>query len=249
MTTSTTIKPHTLFESMLYHLLPGVLIGLVYYLLAPVVRSWGYPTVMALNLTSIIILAPVELGILFWQAKKHTGHFRPAELIPYWEKLPWWQYLIWIPIIFVVSGLIMTLFNPINTWLAGWFSWIPESLHVGMGLSADFTRTKLVQTYLLFFALVVIAAPTIEELYFRGFLLPRMPEKLGWARPIVHSLLFALYHVWSPWMFLARTAAVLPLIFGLRWKKNLTLAIVVHWLMNSIDFIMGVVFILGMGGG
>jgi hypothetical protein len=95
---------------------------------------------------------------------------------------------------------------------------------------------------------VVIGAPAVEELYFRGFLLPRLPEKLGWGAPLVHSLLFALYHIWSPWMFLARTVALLPLIFVVRWKKNLLLAILAHWLINAIDLIMAVVFILGMGG-
>jgi hypothetical protein len=248
MTVPGDLRKHTLLESIAYHLIPGVMVGLAYYLLAPVVREAGYPTVMALNLTAILVLIPVELGILFWQGRQRNGRWSLDGILAYQDPLPWWGYMLWVLVIFVASGLIMTLFTPVNDWLAGWFAWIPENLRVGMGLSAAFSRGKLIQTYAAFFFLVVIGAPAVEELYFRGFLLPRLPEKLGWGAPLVHSLLFALYHIWSPWMFLARTVALLPLIFVVRWKKNLLLAILAHWLINAIDLIMAVVFILGMGG-
>ena len=140
----------------------------------------------------------------------------------------------------------MTLLNPVSDYIKGWFNWIPENLHLEMGLTNDFSRSKLIQTYALHFVFIVIVAPLIEELYFRGFLLPRMPEKLGWSGPVMHSLLFALYHTWSPWMFLARTLALLPLIYIVRWKKNIYLGIGAHWLINSIDFVIGVIFILSM---
>lgn len=64
---------------------------------------------------------------------------------------------------------------------------------------------------------------------------------------LVHSLLFALYHVWSPWMVLARTLALLPLIYIVRLKRNIGLGMAAHWLINSIDFFVGVGFILAMG--
>ena len=115
-----------------------------------------------------------------------------------------------------------------------------------MGLSGDYDRSKLIQTYVLHFIFIIIVAPSVEEIYFRGFLLPRMPENLGWGKPILHSFLFALYHVWSPWMFPARTLALLPLIYIVRWKKNLYIGMVAHWLINSIDFFVGIAFILGM---
>jgi hypothetical protein len=48
-------------------------------------------------------------------------------------------------------------------------------------------------------------------------------------------------------MFLARTLALLPLIYIVKWKKNIFLGIGAHWLINSIDLVMGVLFILSMG--
>ena len=240
------IEKHTLIQSLLYHLVPGILIGAGYYALAPVVLRAGYPTVMALILTALFILVPLELGVLLWQGKQLNGKLTLKGVVCCREALPLHQYLLWVPVIFIASGAIITLLNPISAAMAAWFDWIPEPLRLGMGLSEEFSRSKLIQTYALHFVFIIFVAPTVEEWYFRGFLLQRMPQKLGWSGPFVHSLLFALYHVWSPWMVLARTLALLPLIFIVRWKKNIRLGMVAHWLINSIDFFVGVEFILAM---
>lgn len=62
------IRRHNWFESLVYHLLPGALIGAVYYLIVPFIQAAGYPSVMALIITAIIVLIPVELGVLFCMA-------------------------------------------------------------------------------------------------------------------------------------------------------------------------------------
>jgi len=60
------VRQHTLLESILYHLVPGILIGTVYALIVPAIRAAGYPSVMALALTAIFVLVPIELGVLGW---------------------------------------------------------------------------------------------------------------------------------------------------------------------------------------
>lgn len=246
--TQKAIQKHTVLESLLYHLAPGILIAAGYFPLAPLVQRAGYPPVMALVLTAIFILVPVELGILLWQGKQRVGKPTLAGVVRYRQPLPWHQYLLWAPVIFIASGVIITLLTPVSTAIEAWFDWIPQSMRLGMGLSPDYSRDKLIQTYALHFVFIIFVAPTVEEWYFRGFLLPRMPEDLGWSGPVVHSLLFALYHLWSPWMVLARTLGLLPLIYIVRWKKNLGLGIVAHWLINSIDFFVALGFILSMNG-
>ena len=51
--------------------------------------------------------------------------------------------------------------------------------------------------------LIGIIGPTVEELYFRGPLLPRIDRLGAWA-PVLNSGLFALYHFWSPWQLPVR---------------------------------------------
>lgn len=241
-----TLRQHTLVESVLYHLVPGILIGVGYLLIAPLTLKSGYPSVMALVLAAILVLIPLELGLLLWFGKRRNGTWSLKGVVLYRQKLPWTQYLLWVPIIFVASGVIMILSTPVNAYLASVFQCFPESFRLEMGFAGDISFNKLIMTYALHLIFIVFLAPAVEELYFRGFLLPRMPKKLRWAGPLVHSLLFALYHVWSPWMFVARTLALLPLIYVVRWKQNLYLGMGAHWLINSIDFVMGVSFILQM---
>ena len=247
ISTEKNYKVHSIAESLLLHILPGILIGAVYYLIVPAIERSGYPSVMALVVTAVFVLVPVELGVLLWQAQKRHGKLSLRGIVIYQQKLSLWQYLLWVPVIFAASGLIMTLLNPISTAMANWFDWIPEPFRLDMGFSTRFSREKLIWTYVLHFVFIIFIAPTVEEFYFRGFLLPRMPKEFGGLSPIAHSFLFALYHTWSPWMFLARTLALLPLIYIVQWKRNLYLGMFAHWLINSIDFVMGVIFIMQMG--
>ena len=123
------------------------------------------------------------------------------------------------------------------------FTWLPNSLHLDMGLGGEYSKSVLIVTYLFSFIFIVLIAPTVEELYFRGYLLPRMPSLRGWDT-LLHSALFALYHTWSPWMLVSRTVAMLPLIYVVKRKRNVYLGIIAHWLLNVVDIIVGVAFIL-----
>ena len=101
----------------------------------------------------------------------------------------------------------------------------------------------LSSSYLVFFLMIVLIAPILEELYFRGYLLPRM-ARIGIWGPVIHSVLFALYHVWSPWLAIGRALSVLPMVVVVQWKRNIYLGMAAHIIGNSIDAVAGVLFIL-----
>jgi membrane protease YdiL (CAAX protease family) len=46
---------------------------------------------------------------------------------------------------------------------------------------------------------VAFLAPVVEELVFRGLLLPRMRSTFGRSDIFANGLLFALYHLHQPW--------------------------------------------------
>jgi uncharacterized protein len=56
-----------------------------------------------------------------------------------------------------------------------------------------------------------------EELYFRGYLLPRLYRFGIWA-PLINISLFSLYHYWTPWGVLSRIVMLLPM--GLRTQSG-----------------------------
>ncbi|HLN54514.1 MAG TPA: CPBP family intramembrane glutamic endopeptidase [Bacteroidales bacterium] len=236
--------PHSLSKSILLHLLPGLLAGICYFSLAPIVRANGFPSIMAIILSGVLVLIPFELGFLIYR-QKATGKKLFGDVILYWKKIPFRQYFLFVPLVILLSGLLMKALGFTSGILMDLFRWIPADRLPDMGIGGTWNRSNLAVTYALFLVIIVFALPVLEEFYFRGFLLPRMPARLRGFAPVLHSLLFALYHTWTPWMVVTRTIAVLPLIYIVRRKQNLLIGIIAHCLLNSIDFIAGLVFLLG----
>ena len=239
----TSTKEHSLLKSVALHLLPGIFVGIAYFTLAPFVNEHGFPTAMALILAGVFVLAPFELGIIFFQ-KRSSGEKYLEGIIKYTQHIPVWQYFVWVSVILVFSGLIFSGFKFSSDFLITFFNWIPTDLFLDLGLDNEFNKQKLIITYVAFFLFMVIILPIIEEIYFRGYLLPRMPSKLQNYTVIIHSGLFAMYHTWTPWMFFIRTLALLPLIYIVKRKENILIGIIAHCILNSFDFIAAMIFIL-----
>ena len=231
---------HTILQSIILHLLPGVLIGAFYFLIRQPIHKMGYPSILALMLAIAGILVPFELGYLLLKGKQANGRYSLAGIISYRDRVPWWQIFLWSLLVFVVTGAIFTMLKPVeNVLQENLFSWVPV---LESGLSENYPKTVLIVTYVMVLLFGVIVGPLVEELYFRGYLLPRMPGKYA---PVFHSLLFAAYHVFTPWMIITRTIGLLPLIYAVK-RKNIYIGIIVHILLNSLDVVAAAVFIAGM---
>jgi len=192
--------------------------------------------------TIFLVLLPVELGYLFYAGKKLNGRFSLKGVVSYRVPIPTWQYFVWVPGLFLLLGLIFTVMKPMDAFFQRqFFAWIPT---LESGLKAGYSRGALIVAYIFTAIFGAVVGPTVEEMYFRGYLLPRMGYAGKWA-PLLHSFLFGLYHVWTPWMFLTRTLGMLPLAYAVRWR-NLNLSIIVHFLVNILDVVSGVVFIVAM---
>jgi membrane protease YdiL (CAAX protease family) len=244
MNQNDSVEQHSPARSVLLHLLPGFLIGGFYFAVIPFFHQRGYPSLMALLCALIVVLLPVELGYLLYEGKKKNGRFSLQGVVLYRTAIPIWQYFLWGFMLFALMGLIFTLMKPVDAFIQkNLYGWVPV---LESGLQAGYSRGALIVTYVMLAIFGAVVAPTVEELYFRGFLLPRMGYAGKWA-PLLHSFLFGLYHVWTPWMFLTRTVGMLPLTYAVR-RRNLNLAIVTHILVNFVDVIAGVSFIVGMSG-
>ena len=234
-------EEHSIWKSIILHLLPGILGGIVYFLIVNFMREQGFPSVSALIVAGVLVITPLELSILIFQSRKNKKKLF-GGFLAYLQPLPVWQYIVWVIIIIISSGLIITLFTPITDYLRGIFHWIPNEMILDMGLSGVYSKTALIVTYAFILIFVVLIGPAVEELYFRGYLLPRMSGKLS---NLQHSFLFAVYHVFTPWMIITRMIGLLPLIYVVK-KKNIYIGIIVHILVNLIDAVMGFAFIAGM---
>lgn len=235
-------EQHSPAQSLILHLLPGLLIAGGYFALVPTVHGLGYPSIISLMLTILLVLAPFELGYLLYRGKQKNERFSLDGIVLYRTPIPLWQYLLWIPGLFVALGAIFTALKPVDVFLQQTlFAWMPV---LESGLTDGYSKGALILTYSMVVVFGAFLGPVVEELYFRGYLLPRMGYAGKWA-PLLHSFLFALYHLWTPWMFVTRTFGMLPLAYAVRWR-NLNLAIIVHILVNLLDVVTAIVFIASM---
>lgn len=226
------IPQHSLAETIAYHLLPGVVILAGYVLITPFLRNAGLPSAMGISLVVLLVLIPLELGILYWQGKKRNGKFSLEGIVLNREKTPTPQFILWTFVALFAAVLCFALFSPLDKILLSLFAWLPNWFFINEDMTV-YSKTVQFVNWLLIFLLTGIAGPYVEELYFRGFLLPRLSWMKGWA-PLVEAFLFALYHFWSPWQLVTRTLAVLALVYIVNWKRDLRIGVAAHWLLNTV---------------
>ena len=232
-------RAHTLGQTLALHLLPGALLTALYFIIAPGVLRAGYPALMALLICILVVLIPFELGVMLDQGRKLTGRATLDGVVLNREPIPLWQYFVIVPALLIWGGLAFTMLNPVDDFLTRTlFAWMPAWNFSAALLPQVLQASKpaLITTLVFAFALNGILGPVIEELYFRGFLLPRISASRGWA-PLINVLLFSLYHFFSPWANVTRIVALVPLVYAVAWKRNLYLSMITHVLLNTLGML------------
>jgi len=223
-------------RQIMLHLVPGVLTALAYTALGPLFRRNGLPPILGFYAATLLVLVPFELGVPVLLERRGDEPARIEDVFRFRETPPTGQMallilgaFLWAGLVFVVAGT--ALVDPIKDAL---FSWVPEWYDLGHYLqSPAYGRPVRIVTWALGIVFAVIVGPIVEELYFRSYLLPRMRGLKGWA-PLVGAVLFALYHLWSPWQFAVRLVALLPMVYAVWWKRSVWIGIGAHCLVNLV---------------
>jgi hypothetical protein len=234
-----TPQAHTAWGSIAFHLIPGALLTAVYFAIAPAVMKAGYPSLMALLLCILVILLPVELGILLYEGRKLNGRWSLQGVVLNREPIPLWQYLVFVPPLLVWAAAAFILLTPVDAYfIRTLFAWMPAWATSSLSLASvtQYSHGAFLLPAVMAFILNGILGPVVEELYFRGFLLPRIPASRTWA-PLINVLLFSLYHLFSPWQNITRILALIPLVYVVSWKRNLYLSMITHCLLNTLGML------------
>lgn len=235
---------HSLPLSVVLHLVPGVLIVVAYLLIGePLVRSIGCPAFLGWAIALCLILVPLQAGLL-WLGYSRNGRFSLHGVLHYIDKpVPRGKL---IAMVTALIGWMMALgivLAPLNNFFKPFFSWLPYGNTGGSGNNTyldlhGYSHSVLLTTTLICLPLTGVSLPLIEELYFRGFLLPRIAH-LGRRAPILNTVLFALYHFWSPWVFISRVIFTFP-GYWFAWRyKDIRLSIGMHVGVTSIVATLG----------
>ena len=237
---------HSILKSVVLHLVPGLLALLAYILLARPIQAAGFPSIMAWLITALFITIPFELGYMLYQGQQLNGRLSLTKIILYRQPLKAGQIVLWTILTFMAVTILFIVAAPVTKLLQTTvFGWVPDWFMLDTGLEGEWSKSKLLIVNITSLFVSIIGIPIVEELYFRGYLLPRLSHLGIWAI-FLSSFLFALYHFTTPWMVVSRFLFTLPLAYLAYQKKNLTLVIVIHALGNSIEVILGFVYVLGM---
>lgn len=234
----------TLGKAIALHLLPGAAIMLTYIVLAWILRPFSLPALLPFLFAIPITLIPVELGYLLYQGKQRNGRYSLEGIVHYRQPLTMKKFIGYTLLTLVSMITLFLLLGFIDSlMLRHVFDWWPAWLMADYGTLMQGSTTLLVVGIILTMLLGNLVAPAIEELYFRGYLLPRL-ARYGRLGLILNGALFALYHFWSPWSAISRAIAVLPLGIAAR-KGNIYIPIAAHCLINTIGFLLILPVLLG----
>jgi hypothetical protein len=223
---------YSLWKVIFLHLVPGVPCTLAFLPTAWLVNRAGGSAYLAL-LLCIPLLLICEVGVLIIERKRIHWSWR-SIIVPRGSRgVLLLDILLSVAAIYVIAQVTAALASPSRTailgamaqWLPPWaiFSSIPagispSTLWLGLFLSG-------------------LATSTVEELYYRAFLLSRIPVSGRWA-PAVNAALHSICHFYSPWNYLVFFLAFLPLAYYVRLRGNVLPTIITHILFNSVGVIL-----------
>jgi len=219
-------EQHSLARTIVLHLLPGALVTAFYVAVTPIVRGLGFPSLMAFFLAAFLVIIPFEVGYLLYRARKNGASL--GSVVLYREPVPRAQFVALVLGLLAWSGIFFVLiYPPLDTFfIENVFWWVPDSFFLVEDL-ARYSTAALVITWA--FGLIVngIAGPVVEEIYFRGYLLPRISRFGAWA-PLINTVLFSVYHFFTPWQNVGRIVGLLPMVYAAWWKRSIYVCVGAH---------------------
>ena len=234
---------HTLGRSILLHLLPGALILAAYLAFYPLTVALGLPALIALLLAVVITAIPSQLGHLLYQGYRRNGRLSLEGVVVFRRRSPLWQYLLFVPLGIIWSFGWYGALAPVSDWLTrNVFSWAPDWFLRANLAPSD--RAILIGTLAALLLLNGFIGPIVEEMYFRGYLLPRL-ARYGKAAPWINLSLFSLYHLWQPWLYPTLFVALASLVFPVWWTRNMRIGVTIHCALNLIGGALTAALLLG----
>ena len=162
-----------------------MLLAAFYFAVGPLVVQAGYPGLAALWLGILLVMIPFELGTLLLEGRRRNGRLSFAGVVLNREPMPLWQYFIFVPVLLAWTAFAFFSLVPLDNYiLRAFFSWLPTWADTSTLLvtAAQYPRSVLQVTAVSGILVSGIAGPVVEELYFRGYLMPRIPGQLGGRR-------------------------------------------------------------------
>lgn len=243
------VKPFSAGEAALLQLAPGEGNLIVFIFLAWLFSGWGLPPILALGVTIMVAEVPLCWWLMVRTVKRETGgRFSFKDAFPWQERIPWWQYLvIGVPavvlsaaVIFAGSGIGEAIRPILFGWVPDWFV-----MSADPQMFFDMPRRVLIAMWLISIFVMTGIGGFTQELYSRGFLLPRTAH-LGLRAPALNALWFAIFHMISPWSWPGFFILALPWAYLVWWKRSVKIGLFVHIGMLALQSVTLTLIVFGV---
>ncbi|MEZ4841624.1 MAG: CPBP family intramembrane glutamic endopeptidase [Flavobacteriaceae bacterium] len=216
------MKQLSLFRIVLYHFYPGILLTIFFIIFTPLAYDKGIPPqIILLGGIPLIIVPTIYLHLK--RAKRRESKEIIKDLFTYNEQLHKNKLILYTLGLIIFAFIIYGITQPLNTILEDkLLYWLPKWYNLTN--FQGYSKKIITITLILNLILNGLVAPYFEEIYFRGYLLPRM-KSFGKFAPFLSAILFSIYHFWQPQIYLTLIVALIPMIY-MTWKtRSLKLAI------------------------
>ena len=231
---ATAVRRYPWWLILLMFLVPGLLSTACAAFLAPVLRQHGLPGNLALDLSPVVLVG--ELGLLLVLGWRRNGRLSLRGIVGFRRRLPLRRLLAVLAVLYLAMLALYLLMQPVIELLeTRVFGWVPDWLGgepVGepgpAGVALLVIGTAVFNT---------IVDPIIEEMYFRGHLLPRMPIA-GFGAIALNAALFSAQHLWQPELFFYVFGCQLLLMIALVRFGDLRISMAGHCLVNGTGAVL-----------
>jgi len=217
-------------------LAPGLIIFFWVHFFSNPIFGINFFMDLSVMLAVILGLIPTQLGILKFIAWRKNKKI--ADLILYKNKTSKMRLVISIIIPLIFAGIIFSIIPSYEIRLLKLIGLLPDEFKPEVIALRDVNKIILV----LIFIFNGIFGPIVEEIYFRGFLLPRMGI-FGKFAPLINIIIFSIYHFFSPWQNITRIIGFTPTAYSVWINKDIKIGMIVHCLLNVLGNISMIILI------
>ncbi len=237
-------------EAAWLQLVPGLVSLPVFAVLAWLLTSRGLPNMMALGLTILLVEVPVSWAIMRRRVRKETGgRFSLASAFPWHASVPWWQYpVIGLPVILFSTIMMLGVGPKIeHALLSRVFSWAPDwfVMSADPSMFTEMSQTVLLAMWGLSGVGMILVGGFTQELYSRGFLLPRTEQLGRWAPPL-NAVVFSVFHLIAPWGWPAFFLLSLPWAYLVWWRRSIKIGLFCHVGMLALQWLGMTAVVFGL---
>jgi membrane protease YdiL (CAAX protease family) len=228
------IRPMPFWMSLIFFGVPAAIIGTGFYLGIPLLARIGIPFFWSYNFfmgfpaimmfVAAFIACRLEGHPFTWEGIRSRLRLKPI-------KGKEWLWTAGLFLVFGAGHFLPALLDP--------------RANIAAGLGNDFWGVPLHGNWWVFWVELIVVFFNIfgEELWWRGYVLPRQELAVGKRAWVVHGILWMLFHVHQRWNWIGMLPGALMTPFVASKLKNTSPAIIAHWANNGL---LLVVIILGI---